>query len=177
MEWEISPLGVSEGVDIEIGLNENKSNNVLATVYWSGPSDWSWQDELWVDVPPICKSMPTLEDCKYFRTRAEYDLKMNEILKNPTPNRYFFNMTYLYMADALNFNAPDYKNMHGSLLMVSGTKDTSIQGIDDFYRKAKANDVDITYWRIEGMDHYIRKRPDLITNSFVWLKNSLSFKK
>lgn len=169
-------LGVSEGGTIVIELNENKSNNILATVIWSGASDWTWQDELWVDMQPICKSMPTLNDCKYLLTRAKYDLKMDEILKNLTPNKYFFNMTYMYMADALIFNTPDYKNIHGSLLMVSGTKDTLIQSSDDFYKKATANGVDVTYWRIEGMDHYIRKRPDLITNSFIWLKNYLSSK-
>lgn len=170
---KLALLGVSEGGSIVIRLNENKSNNILATVIWSGASDWSWQDEIWVDMQPICKSMPTLKDCKYITTRSKYDLKMDEMLKNPTASKYFFNMTYMYMADALKFNTPDYKNIHGSLLIVSGTKDTLIQSSDDFYRKAKANGVDVTYWRIEGMDHYIRKRPDLITNSFIWLKNTI----
>jgi hypothetical protein len=31
----------------------------------------------------------------------------------------------------------------------------------------------IDYIRVEGMDHYIRKRPDIIDQSFEWLKNQL----
>jgi hypothetical protein len=31
----------------------------------------------------------------------------------------------------------------------------------------------ITYFRIEGMDHWLRKRPDVIDQSFEWLKEQL----
>ncbi|MFA3778413.1 hypothetical protein [Yersinia sp. 1652 StPb PI] len=77
------------------------------------------------------------------------------------------------MADALTYPGPDYKNRQGKLLMVTGVKDTLIQSNDDFYKKAKQAGVDVTYWRIEDMDHYIRNRPELIKRSFEWLKQQL----
>ncbi|OTP71928.1 hypothetical protein [Caballeronia sordidicola] len=52
-------------------------------------------------------------------------------------------------------------------------RDTLIQSSDDFYKKAKQAGVNITYWRIEDMDHSIRKRPELIERSFEWLKQQL----
>lgn len=31
----------------------------------------------------------------------------------------------------------------------------------------------ITYLRVEDMDHYVRRRPDIIEQSFEWLKHQL----
>ena len=99
--------------------------------------------------------------------------RMKKILADPSPNKWFFNMTNLYMADALKYPRPDYRNINGRFLLVTGTKDTLVGSSDDFYKKAELNNVKVTYWRIESMDHYIRKRPDLIQNSFNWLQQQL----
>lgn len=122
------------------------------------------------EIPVDCSS----NDCQAIRNKQIYDKRMESILKNPTPNQYFFNMTNMYMADALTYPTPDYAKMNGKLLIVSGAQDTLIASSDEFYRKAKQNNVDITYWRIESMDHLIRKRPDLMNNSFVWLAKELN---
>lgn len=67
----------------------------------------------------------------------------------------------------------DYKRIRTSFLVVAGAKDTIIHSSDTFVEKAKNLGVDVTYLRIEDMDHYVRKRPDIINRSFEWLKNQL----
>ena len=174
---KLALLGVSEGGNIEIELNENKANDILATVIWSGAGDYNWSKELWENMQEVSKEIPvdcSSNDCQAIRNKQIYDKRMEYILKNPTPNQYFFNMTNMYMADALNYPTPDYAKMNGKFLIVSGAQDTLIASSDEFYRKAKQNNVDITYWRIESMDHLIRKRPDLMNNSFVWLSKELN---
>lgn len=168
-------LGVSEGGNIAIELNEDLKNNVLATVLWSGASDLSWRDELWANMQEIHGTISNcdFQDCKDISSRKNYDLRMDEILENPSPNKYFFNMTNKYLADAMNYPTPNYKKMNGSLLIITGDKDKLVTSSDMFYDKAKSAKVDITYWRIESMDHYIRKRPDLIESSFEWLQQKL----
>jgi len=51
--------------------------------------------------------------------------------------------------------------------------DTIIDSADAFAMKAQAAGVNITYFRVEDMDHYIRRRPDIIEQSFVWLEQYL----
>lgn len=174
---KLALLGVSEGGNIEVELNENKANDILATVIWSGAGDYNWRKELWANMQEISKEIPAdcvSEDCQAVRSKQIYDKRMEYILQNPTPNQYFLNMSNMYMADALNYPTPDYAKMNGKILIVAGVQDTLITSSDEFYKKAKQNNVDITYWRIESMDHLIRKRPDLINNSFTWLAKELS---
>ena len=59
-------------------------------------------------------------------------------------------------------------------LVVQGTEDPNIESCDEFVRKAKEAGAPIEYIRVEGMDHYIRKRPDIIDQSFQWLKNQMT---
>lgn len=49
----------------------------------------------------------------------------------------------------------------------------SYHSSDAFVEKAKSLGVNVTYLRIEDMDHYVRKRPDIINQSFEWLKNQI----
>ncbi|WP_059358638.1 hypothetical protein [Parachlamydia acanthamoebae] len=66
-----------------------------------------------------------------------------------------------------------YQKIHTLFLVVAGAEDTIIHSRDAFFIKAKNADAKITYLRVEGMDHYVRKRPDIINQSFEWLKNQL----
>lgn len=54
--------------------------------------------------------------------------------------------------------------------MVSGDKDTFIESSDEFVRKAKQAGVNITYFRVSGMDHCVRKHQAILDQSFEWLK-------
>lgn len=96
---------------------------------------------------------------------------MDKIADNPTSNRHFLGMTYKYHSDAMLYSDIDYKKIRTPFLVVGGTKDSAISSTDAFVKKAKVAGVDITYLRIKDMDHYIRKRPDIIHESFEWLKN------
>ena len=174
---KLAVLGVSEGGPIAEQLNEQ--NEVIhATVLWSGAIDSSWRNTLWLDMHNIYVSVCVplknpIKDCYDIATKDKFESRINSILANPSPESYFFNMTNMYVADGVRFPIPDYNKLHGAILVVTGAKDTIIDSSDLFYGKAKRHDIDITYWRVESMDHLIRKRPDLINNSFSWLANKL----
>lgn len=67
----------------------------------------------------------------------------------------------------------DYKKIRTPFLFVAGAEDTIIDSSDAFVEKAKNSAVNMTYLRVEDMDHYVRKRPDIINQSFEWLTNQL----
>jgi acetyl esterase/lipase len=104
------------------------------------------------------------------KTRQEYDAIMDQTLQNPLSDKYFMGMTYKYHADALRYPQPDYAKISTPFLVVAGAKDTIIGSSDEFVRKAKVAGAPITYLRIPDMDHYIRKRPEVVQQSFTWLK-------
>jgi dipeptidyl aminopeptidase/acylaminoacyl peptidase len=58
-------------------------------------------------------------------------------------------------------------------LVVAGTKDSIIDSSDAFVCKAKEAGAPVTYMRILDMDHYVRKKEDVIKESFDWLKKQL----
>lgn len=79
-------------------------------------------------------------------------------------------MTYLYHADAFEKPSIDYAKIKIPFLVVAGAEDSIIESCDQFVQKALDAGAPITYFRVDGMDHYIRKRPDVIDKSFEWLK-------
>ncbi len=176
-------LGVSEGGPIVTSLTTHYSGNTIATINWSGAGDWSWREELWVFLQklfldnPECPHHVKLSDCgvcfESIITREYYDACMDATTCDPTSDRYFLGMTYKYHADAMLYPAPDYQKIHTPFLVVAGAKDTIINSSDAFVEKAENAGADITYLRVEDMDHYVRKRPDIINQSLDWLKQQL----
>lgn len=176
-------LGVSEGGPIVTSLSAEYSNNTLATINWSGAGDWSWREELWVFLQkllmdnPECPHQVKLQDCKtcseQITSKDRYDGFMDDILLHPTSDECFLGMTYKYHADAMLYPRVDYKKIRTPFLVVAGAEDTIIHSSDAFVEKAKNSGVNVTYLRVEDMDHYVRKRPDIINQSFEWLKNQL----
>lgn len=59
------------------------------------------------------------------------------------------------------------------MLFVTGALESAIASHDAFVQKAKEAHAPITYFRIDDMDHWIRKRPDIIDQSFAWLNEQL----
>jgi acetyl esterase/lipase len=104
-----------------------------------------------------------------FTSRERFDAIMDSTLSNSISKEQFVCMTYLYHADALTYPPPEYRLIRTPFLVVTGTKDTIIQSSDAFVQKAKDAGANITYHRIEDMDHYVRKRPDITQRSFEWL--------
>ncbi len=176
-------LGVSEGGPLVTSLTTEYSDSTIATMNWSGAGDWSWREELWVFLQkllldnPECPHHVKLSDCgvcfESATTREKYDACMDASACDPTSDRHFLGMTYKYHADAMLYPAPDYQKIRTPFLVVAGAKDTIISSSDAFVEKAKDVGADITYLRIEDMDHYVRKRPDIINQSLDWLKQQL----
>ena len=181
-------VGVSEGGPLVTALTAEYPDITLATVNWSGAGDLSWREELWAflvgmrdemlnSIPWHIKIrsylpswMPYSVNLHLPKTRIEYDEVMDKTLTNPTPEKELMGMTYMYHADALNWPEIDYKELKSPYLVVAGDKDTLIESSDEFVRKAKQAGANITYLRVDGMDHYVRKRQDILDQSFEWLK-------
>jgi len=177
-------LGVSEGGPLVTWLTAYYANNTIATINWSGAGEWSWREELWVFIQkllvdnPECPHHLQLRACslclEHLRSRDHYDRLMDAIIVDPTPDRSFLGMTYKYHADAMLYPKAGYEQIHTPFLVVAGTEDTIIQSCDAFVTQARNSGVRVTYLRVEGMDHYVRKRADVVEQSFEWLKEQLS---
>ena len=184
-------VGVSEGGPLVTTLTSEYSDITLATVNWSGAGDWNWREELWFflegmrdemlsGVPWHIKIRSYLPSwAPYFvnlylpKTRLEYDEVMNQTLANPTSEKELMGMTYMYHADSLNWPKVHYEAIRSPYLVVAGENDTIIKSCDEFVEKAKQAGVKITYLRVSGMDHYVRKRQDVLDQSFQWLQKLL----
>ncbi len=181
-------LGVSEGGPIVTTLNTDYPDMTLATINWSGAGDWPWRDELWYFMQSTIQKtpwyirlraqlpswMPFSLELYFPKSRKAHDKAMDETIKNPTENFKLAGMTYKYHADALKtYPKPKYGKMKTPYLVVAGVKDSIIDSSDAFVRKAKEAGAPITYMRISDMDHYVRKKEDVIKDSFAWLKDHL----
>jgi alpha-beta hydrolase superfamily lysophospholipase len=181
-------LGVSEGGPIVTTLTTEYSDITVATINWSGAGDFSWRDELWYFMQDMIQNtpwhiklrvqlpswMPYSLDLYFPKSRKDHDNAMDETIKNPSANLKLAGMTYKYHADALTtYPKPEYGKMKTPYLVVAGTKDSIIDSSDVFIRKAKETGAPITYMRISDMDHYVRKKEDVIKDSFDWLKKQI----
>ena len=121
----------------------------------------------------IPKWLPFSMDLYLPKTPKEYDQAMDQTLKKSNRDKELMGMTYKYHADALTYPVPDYKRMRTPFLVVAGAQDTIIHSSDAFIDKAKKAGAYVTYLRVLDMDHYIRKRRDIIAQSFEWLEQQL----
>ncbi len=178
-------VGVSEGGPLVTKLTEYYAEHVAATVNWCGSGDYSWLVELWEFIGDMRKNapwwmrlwdrMPSWMPFSFGIPKSfdAYSSLMQQISQDPTSEKFFMGMTYLYHADALAWPENEYAKLTKPFLVVAGTRDSIIDSCDSFVEKAKAAGADTTYMRVEGMDHYIRLRPDIIEQSFVWLKERI----
>ena len=146
--------------------------NTLATINWVGAGDWPWADELWQFFESwkqnsfwlrLCDAIPWLPFSSDIPpTREEFDVLVQQIVCNPTPNQWMWGMTWLYLADAFQRPPTDYGKIRSPFLVVEGTEDSTLASCDQFVQKAQEAGAPIIYFRIEGMDHWIRKRHQLV---------------
>lgn len=130
-------VGVSEGGPLVTDLS-TICPNTLATINWVGAGDWGWADELWqffehwkqnsfwirlYDAVP--RWLPYASDIP--ASREEYNTLVQEIIKNPTPNKWMGGMTYFYHADAFTKPPVDYNKIQSPFLVVKGTEDCGTQ--------------------------------------------------
>ena len=71
------------------------------------------------------------------------------------------------------FLGPKQAFFLSTFLFIEGTEDSDIASYDQFVQRAEKAGAPITYLRVDGMDHWLRKRPDVIDQSFEWLKECL----
>lgn len=167
-------IGVSEGGPLVTELT-TIFPNTIATINWVGAGDWSWADEFW-QFFEVLKKKIYWPICDIPATRMELDELSQHIIANPSADQWLGGMTYLYHADAFQKSAINYCRIQVPFLVVMGTEDSNILSCDQFVQKAREAGAPITYFRIEGMDHYIRHRPDVIEQSFEWLKLNMTKK-
>lgn len=177
-------LGVSEGGPLVTSLTTEYQSRTLATINWCGAGDWNWADELWAFIQDMRNNGPwwiKLWDCSprwvpfapnVPKSRQEFDTRMKETIAHPCPAKEFLGMTHMYHADALAYPAPAYDTIKTPFLVAAGAKDSIIDSCDAFVQKAQEAGIPITYIRVPDMDHYIRKRPEIIVQSFNWLQKS-----
>jgi len=175
-------IGVSEGGPLVTSLTETYAEITLATMNWCGAGDYSWRDELWDFVENIKKTLPLFAriliklsrwvsvNTNIPKDRSEYDRQVDAILNDPSTEKYFLGMTYKYHADALTYPVTQYEKIVTPFLVVTGVQDSCIESSDAFVQKAQAAGANITYMRITNMDHYIRRRPEIVIQSFKWLE-------
>jgi acetyl esterase/lipase len=104
----------------------------------------------------------------------EFDAHVLEIIANPSPDLWMGGMTYLYHADAFQRPPVDYSKIKAPFLVVAGAEDSIIDSCDRFVQKCLDARAPMTYFRVGEMDHYIRKRPDIIDKSFDWLRQKIA---
>jgi pimeloyl-ACP methyl ester carboxylesterase len=178
-------LGVSEGGPLVTTLTAVYSEMTVATMNWCGAADWKWNDQLWSFLKDAWRTAPwwvkllsRMPRCMpgsfdVPKTKKELNARLNEAIKNPSTTEKFMGMTYKYHADVLQYVLPEYTKLKTPFLVVAGTKDSIVESVDIFVEKASDAKVPITYFRIEGMDHYVRKRPEVVQRAFQWLKQQL----
>lgn len=178
-------VGVSEGGPLVTVLTQRYSDTVCATINWCGASDCSWDQQLWDflvymrrhgpwwfklwDILPNWMPLST----KLPKTKKNFDQKMQEVVQDASVKKEFMGMTNAYHANALQWPLHDYTTIKTPFLVVTGSEDPNIVASDCFVKKGKAAGMPITYLRVDGMDHYVRHRPDIIAQSFLWLKAHL----
>lgn len=181
-------LGVSEGGPIVTTLTERYCNMTIATINWCGAGDWNWREELWTflqdysaKTPWYIKARAALPswvpgslDLYFPKSRETYDLDMDATIKNPSTNLKLAGMTYKYHQDTLiNYPQPNYHQLKVPMLVVAGCKDSIIASSNAFATKVRNAGGNLLYWQVPDMDHYIRKRPEIIEKSFEWLKEQI----
>ena len=176
-------MGVSEGGPLITKLTEEYPELIIASINLSGADKLPWVDELWAFIQNLIIENPTCpHSCKLnccnqcmaiMGSKESYDKHMTMILENPTPNKFFMNMSYKYHADAMTYKSFDPAKIKTPFLAVVGDQDPAIQSYDLFASEMVKFKAPFTYMRIEGMDHYVRKRPDIIEKTFNWLAEKI----
>lgn len=166
-------FGVSEGGSIATTLATEYCDMTMAVISWSGAGDWPWREQLWAFLQQLKIDDLTAFQSEGITSRVDYDARMDETLRNPTAGKYFFGMTYKYHADALTCPNVDYSKISMPFLAFAGAKDSFIASSDAFVEKAKKAGANVTYLRVLDMDHYVRKRPDIVQQTFDWLRREI----
>lgn len=174
-------IGGSEGGDIITALTIINSDSTVATINYAGMGVWGWRNELWSFLQHSQKHSSFV--AKLFawwsglpKTREQYDKIVEEIIKNPTHEKWWLGQTYKYMSDAFlsKVDWDVFYSLKIPMLIVMGSLDPAIDSCDEFVARGTERDMLITYWRMDDMGHNIgKKRPETFAESIAWLMKNL----
>lgn len=85
-------------------------------------------------------------------------------------------MTYKYHADAMTYQSFNLDKINTPFLVVAGDQYPAIGSFDSFATKMKSTNTYFSYYKIEEMNHYVRKRPDVLAQVFDLLSIQMKFK-
>ncbi len=172
-------IGGSEGGALVTELS-TRCPNVLATINLVGAGDLPWAEQFWSYFENLKEQSfwfrlyDTLPRWLPFSfdvpaSREKYDALLEKIKENPSPNLWMGGMSYFYHADALLKAPTDYNKIYAPFLVVTGTNDSIIESSDQFVQKALNAGAPVNYFRVEGMDHDVKNRPEIIEEAVEWL--------
>ena len=89
-----------------------------------------------------------------FSDRKDYEEQIEKMKKDPDPKKWWYGQTYRYWADALDQSeSKEALELECPFLVVAGSEDHEVASTDRLVQKAREQKKDITYLRIEGMEH------------------------
>ena len=132
-------IGASEGGLIVTSLTEEVPEDLLATITWSGASDWPWREEILHFVNDLKqKNILNADERKSLpKTREGYEQMMDATLEDPTYEKFYLGMSYQYHADAISYPDVNYDKLKTPFLVVIGGLDSIAPSADIFLEKAK----------------------------------------
>lgn len=178
-------IGGSEGGAVISELMLKRSEAVVAVINYAGIGAYGFNEEMWawLHQKRIQDSFIDRLIAKFYcwwenmpATREAYDRLADEIIQNPSPEKWRFGQTYKYLADAfLRGPTPqEFYSLKIPMLVVIGTQDPFIESCDEFIKQANAQGMPVTYWRIADLTHGIAaSRPDLFPKSIEWLQKNI----
>ncbi len=172
-------IGVSEGGPLVTQLTTYYSPFTIATLNWCGASDdagESWATEIWEfyrELPWYYKIAPVC--CSNFpKTFKEHCDILNSMQGNPRTDLEYFGMTYKYHEDIMFiFPSIKYETLVTPYLVVTGGNDSAFPAALRFLERAKNAEANVSCLHVQNMDHYIRRRPDVVQVSLRWLQERM----
>ena len=144
-------IGGSEGGPIAIKLAH--VINPTACIAIVGCGDQSFKDYIWSVIQSMAVSGMPIEN-ELPSDRIAYDALCEMMKANPDPNQWWFGQTFLYWAGTLDQTEDrEFLGLKCPALVVAGSEDIECSSTDRLIARARQNNQDITYLRIEGMGH------------------------
>ena len=176
-------LGGSEGGDVATALTLNYAEKVLATIIFAGIGLRSRQDEIWDHMESKRRDSSWCEQWVLwwdgaFKNRDDFDRKIESMIKNPDPTKWWYGQTYKYWADAFTRQrealAPEFYNLKSPIFISTGTADSFIESSDELVKYMKQHDMQVAYHRLQDVPHDQRVHaPKIFDVAAIWLQNIL----
>ena len=174
-------LGGSEGGDVATALTLNYAEKVLATIIFAGIGLRSRQDEIWDHMESKRRDSSWCEQWVLWwdgalKNRDDFDKKIESMIKNPDPTKWWYGQTYKYWADAFTRErealSSEFYNLKSPIFISTGTADSFIESSDELVEIMKQHGMKVTYHRLQDVSHDQRVHaPKIFDVAATWLQN------